>query len=304
MSTELTLYQSATVIRKHFPTIDRQYDYQQKLSALKLYAKDKQFYVAQLEAEAAMAQTLPEAMKKGDVKANKKGTYQLAKQSINGAAVNRWRQVAEIPAKQRGTYYATQERPTRNGLLRWWRDKTLPTPTKPKTGGVQVLLADPPWQYDFAETTNREIENQYPTATPDKIASHLEEWGPELADDCVLFLWATAPKLREALTVMEAWGFTYKSHAVWDKERMGMGYWFRGQHELLLVGTRGTFSPPDAERRISSVFRERRDNKHSKKPICVYDAIKGMFPNAIRFEMYQREPRDGWPGGGNECPST
>lgn len=162
------------------------------------------------------------------------------------------------------------------------------------------MLADPPWMYDFAETTNREVENHYPTATPEEIGEHLSAWGPELADDCVLFLWATAPKLREAFIVMDAWGFEYKTHAAWDKERMGMGYWFRGQHELLFVGTRGTFSPPVAEARVSSVFRERRNNKHSKKPVCVYEAIERMFPNATKYEMYQREPRDGWLGGGNE----
>ncbi len=171
---------------------------------------------------------------------------------------------------------------------------------KPSCDAVGVLLADPPWQYDFSETTSREIENQYPTATPEEIALHLGEWGPDLNGDCVLFLWATAPKLREALFVMEAWEFDYKTHAVWDKERLGMGYWFRGQHELLLVGTRGSFSPPDAEDRVSSVFRERRDNKHSKKPMCVYEALEQMFPDATKFEMYQREPREGWLGGGNE----
>lgn len=64
------------------------------------------------------------------------------------------------------------------------------------------------------------------------------------ADNAVLFLWATAPKLKEALEVMEAWGFEYRTNAVWDKEIIGMGYWFRGQHELLLVGVKGEFSPP------------------------------------------------------------
>lgn len=177
-------------------------------------------------------------------------------------------------------------------------------PTKPNVNSVVVLLADPPWQYDFATTDSRKIENQYPTATPEEIGTHLREWGPELAENCVLFMWATAPKLKEALQVMALWGFEYKTHAVWDKERMGMGYWFRGQHELLLVGTRGNLSPPDSKRRVSSVFREKRDNKHSKKPTCVYTAIERMFPKVPKFEMYQRDPRDGWLGGGNECRST
>ena len=62
--------------------------------------------------------------------------------------------------------------------------------------------------------------------------------------DCVLYMWATAPKLREALQVVAAWGFEYVTNAVWVKDRIGMGYWFRGRHELLLVAKRGAVSPP------------------------------------------------------------
>lgn len=165
---------------------------------------------------------------------------------------------------------------------------------------VSVLLADPPWQYDFAETDNRQIENQYPTATVEEICSHIHAaWMPLLAEDCVLFLWAPVPKLEEALRVLKEWGFSYKTGAVWDKEKVGMGYWFRGQHELLLVGTRGAISPPKPSLRVSSVFRERRKG-HSKKPTCVYEALEHMFPDATKAELYQRKPRDGWIGYGNE----
>lgn len=52
------------------------------------------------------------------------------------------------------------------------------------------------------------------------------------AKDSVLFMWATSPKLPQALEVMAAWGFAYKTHSIWDKVLIGMGYWFRGQHEL------------------------------------------------------------------------
>lgn len=173
---------------------------------------------------------------------------------------------------------------------------------EPEPTAVNLILADPPWQYDFAETDNRQIENQYPTATVDEIGAHINAaWAPPVADDCVLFLWATMPKLKEALQVMEAWGFEYKTGAVWDKVKMGMGYWFRGQHELLLVGTKGNVSPPEPELRRSSVFREER-GRHSAKPACVYEAIEAMFPKAVKCEFYQRAARDGWQGCGNEVP--
>lgn len=159
-----------------------------------------------------------------------------------------------------------------------------------------LVLADPPWRYDFAETDNRQIENQYPSATVEEIC----DMTPKTQPNAVVFMWATVAKLQEAFEVMSAWGFDYKTSAVWDKEKIGMGYWFRGQHELLLVGTKGKFSPPEQEARVSSVFRESR-GKHSAKPECVYQWIERAFPGAIKLEMFCRSPRAGWQTHGNEA---
>ena len=69
-------------------------------------------------------------------------------------------------------------------------------------------------------------------------------------EDAVLFMWATSPKLTEALEVMTAWGFSYRTCTVWVKDRIGMGYYARQQHELVLIGKRGhpkasTLAPPN-----------------------------------------------------------
>jgi len=160
---------------------------------------------------------------------------------------------------------------------------------------AQLVLADPPWQYDHQLAGNRDIENHYPTATVEEICRH----APKVADDSILFLWATAPQLIEALQVMKVWGFEYRTQAVWDKEKQGMGYWFRGQHELLLVGTRGHPGCTPEPARVSSVFREPR-TKHSAKPTCVYEWIEQAFPELARLEMYCRTPRKGWQVWGNE----
>lgn len=166
---------------------------------------------------------------------------------------------------------------------------------KEKSDLPQLVLADPPWRYDFAQSDSRQIENQYPSATVDEIIGHRPETNP----DCVLLLWATVAKLKEAIEVLEGWGFEYKTHAVWDKEKIGMGYWFRGQHELLLVGTKGKASPPDESNRVSSVFRETR-GQHSEKPRCVYEWVDRAFPTLKKLEMYCRNPRPGWLVFGNE----
>jgi N6-adenosine-specific RNA methylase IME4 len=167
---------------------------------------------------------------------------------------------------------------------------------QPPTGPFDIILADPPWQYDAASTESRAIENQYPTLTLDQIMDQ----APDAADDSALFLWATAPKLHEALEVLFAWGFNYRTHAVWDKQVIGMGYWFRGQHELLLVGTRGSFAPPPEFLRVSSIFSEKRSS-HSTKPECVYPWIEKAWPQAQKQEMYARRARSGWAVWGNQA---
>lgn len=163
------------------------------------------------------------------------------------------------------------------------------------TDKYNVILADPPWKYDFSETTSRDIENQYPTMNLDDI----KQLKAPSTENSVLFLWATAPKLQEALEVMQAWGFEYRTCAVWDKEVIGMGYWFRGQHELLLVGVKGQFSPPEQANRFSSVIRARRQG-HSQKPEQVYELLETMFPNGKRLEVFARNKREGWEVWGNE----
>jgi len=162
-------------------------------------------------------------------------------------------------------------------------------------GKFEVIYADPPWRYEFSSDTKDDIENKYPTMELEEIKS----MDIPSADNSVLLMWATAPKTEEAIEVLNAWGFKYRTNAVWDKEWIGMGYWFRGQHELLLVGVKGNFSPPESTERVSSVIRERR-TEHSKKPECVYGMIEKMFPDRKYLELFARNNRDNWTGFGNE----
>ena len=178
--------------------------------------------------------------------------------------------------------------------LRKEKQEELQTRELP-TGVFEVILADPPWRYQFSETQSREIENHYPTMDLDDI----KNLNVPSADDSVLFLWATAPKLEEALEVLNSWGFTYKTCAVWDKEKIGMGYWFRGQHELLLVGTKGSFPTPEPSARFSSIIKEPRST-HSTKPKVIYEMLEAMFPGRTYLELFCRTPRDGWEVWGNE----
>lgn len=164
-------------------------------------------------------------------------------------------------------------------------------------GKFNVILADPPWRYDFAQSDSRRIENHYPTMEVDAICKL--EVSKKAADDSVLFLWATSPKLVEAMKVMEAWGFQYTTCMVWAKDKIGMGYYARQQHELLLIGICGRPEVPPTETRPPSVIHADRE-EHSRKPETFYCIIEKMYPKAKRIEFFCRQPRKGWTAWGDE----
>jgi N6-adenosine-specific RNA methylase IME4 len=164
-------------------------------------------------------------------------------------------------------------------------------------GTFPVIYADPPWQYEHVETWDRAIENHYPTMELDAICNMPVK---QLAtDDAILFLWVTSPKVAEAIRVIEAWGFVYRTCMVWDKGQIGMGYYFRQQHELLFVAARGALPVPMTENRYPSVLHAPR-GRHSEKPVEVYEIIESMYPEYRKIELFSRKAREGWFAWGNE----
>lgn len=131
----------------------------------------------------------------------------------------------------------------------------------------------------------------------------------ELADeDCVLFLWATFPKLPEALQVIKAWGFQFKTVAlVWLNQNksgngwfFGLGFWTRGNAEICLLATKG--KPHRKSNRVHqfiiSPLRE-----HSQKPNEAREKIVELMGDLPRLELFAREKADGWDAWGNEVES-
>lgn len=178
-------------------------------------------------------------------------------------------------------------------------DKQQDLPTK-KYG---VIYADPEWRFEvYSRDTgmDRSADNHYPTSATDAICAR--PVGDIAADDCVLFLWATVPMLPDAFKVMAAWGFTYKSHCIWTKDRIGTGYWFRNAHELLLVGTRGNVPAPAMGTQWPSTV-EARVGKHSAKPDKFYELIEAYFPSLPKIELNARRARPGWDAWGLEAPT-
>jgi N6-adenosine-specific RNA methylase IME4 len=100
---------------------------------------------------------------------------------------------------------------------------------------------------------------------------------------------------------MKSWGFGYKSSMVWVKDRMGTGYWFRNQHELLLIGTRGNVIAPAPGSQFPSVITAP-VGKHSQKPEEFYRVVENYFPTVSKIELFARNGRENWYSYGNEAP--
>jgi N6-adenosine-specific RNA methylase IME4 len=331
-TSDLALYTKACRALAEAKSVDEVKDVRDKASAMRAYAqqaKNRQMEVDAAEIRMRAERRLGEMIRvqketvglatgtAGLGRPSLGGTYKeppkaiptLAQAGIDKKLSARAQKMAAVPEEQfegmlgewRERVEKENERVTTNLLRegeRAQRDEKLEQPAIP-ANRYSLIYADPPWRYEHAKTKSREIENQYPTMALDEIcALPVDSFA---ADDCTLLMWTTSPKLAESMEVIHAWGFNYRTCAVWDKERMGMGYYFRQQHELLLVATKGSPGVPDPSVRVSSVFRFKRDEKHSSKPVEVAEAIEAMYPNAKKIELFCRSPRDGWDVWGNQA---
>lgn len=173
----------------------------------------------------------------------------------------------------------------------------------PPIGQWGCILADPPWYF---KNRTEAGESKNPTAHYDCMdladikAMDMSFVG---AADCALVMWATAPMLPEALEVMAAWGFTFKTAGAWAKQSstggkwaFGTGYVFRSAAEFYLVGTRGR--PPVRSRSVRNLI-VAPIREHSRKPDETHRMCESLFDGPY-LEMFAREPREGWTVWGNQ----
>ena len=129
-------------------------------------------------------------------------------------------------------------------------------------------------------------------------------------EDAVLFLWACWPILPQALRVIEAWDFEYKSLAwIWIKANKsgfgfftGMGYYTRANSEPCLLATRGNLPKP-ANRSIQALIYSP-VHEHSRKPDDQYRKIEALYPGKSYLEMFARRRRPTWDVFGNEVEGS
>jgi N6-adenosine-specific RNA methylase IME4 len=332
----LVRYESMRVAVAECARIDEASEIKDKAAALAAYARERddkelEGWVAEIKCRAAVRiGQLSRDLDKGAGRPRKNSSARpeelptkaraLADAGISTSTAHEYEELAEAydeePSRAE-TYYTESKAsgiaPTLGGLrhaLKWdkrqEREKELATKTAQISRKIgkklyPVILADPPWRFQpYSRDTgmDRAADNHYPTMTVDKLMELgvATRWA---APDCVLFLWATVPMLPQALDVMKAWGFEYKSHFVWLKDRIGTGYWNRNRHELLLIGTRGKVPAPAQGDQYDSVI-PAKVGRHSEKPAAFVEMIDDMFSRLEGIELFARESRTGWDAWGNE----
>jgi N6-adenosine-specific RNA methylase IME4 len=155
------------------------------------------------------------------------------------------------------------------------------------------IYADPPWPYGN-QGTRAATDNHYGTMPVEDIAAL--PVAALAAAKCHLHLWTTNAFLREALGLLDGWGFAFKSTFVWAKPQLGIGNYWRCSHEIMLLGVRGGLTFPPSN--IPSWLEHDR-TEHSRKPEAVRRLIEQLSPGPY-LELFGRRVADGWTVWGNE----
>jgi N6-adenosine-specific RNA methylase IME4 len=183
--------------------------------------------------------------------------------------------------------------------IRCWRDPTSGDVVDDLAALIQDerrfrgILADPPWFWLLAGGKKGASEFYYPGMTIEELCKL--PVAQVAHDDSFLFLWCSAAGLKEALLLLEAWSFSYKTSACWDKLSGGYGvgaYW-RMEHELLLLGVRPQSQTHFDDNTMASMIRERRSRQHSVKPRCVHEMVQRAIGSPY-LELFGRQRVPNW----------
>jgi len=169
-------------------------------------------------------------------------------------------------------------------------------------GVWDFIMMDIPWHYRLYSQAGEKKSPQahYKTMSIEQVkALPVVDLA---APNSVLWLWAINPMLPQALDVMTALGFTFKTAGTWlkvtkhGKISFGTGYILRGSNEPFLIGTRGK---PKTSRSVRSGFTGL-IREHSRKPEEAYQAAERLMPDARRLDLFSRTDRPGWTSWGDE----
>jgi N6-adenosine-specific RNA methylase IME4 len=172
-------------------------------------------------------------------------------------------------------------------------------PPLPGSGPYRVITCDLPWPYEKRdEDPSQRGALPYLTGA---IADFCKLPVPSIAaSDCVLWFWVTNHHVREAFTVLDAWGFEQKTILTWAKDKIGCGDWLRGQTEHCIMAVRGK---PIVTLTNQSTVLHAPVRGHSQKPIEFYSLVESLCPAPRYADLFSRyRHNDKWDCHGDEAP--
>lgn len=173
-----------------------------------------------------------------------------------------------------------------------------------------VIYADPPWEYrqSGSKTSSRGMAKQHYDTMPTTEICDLPV-RDICTDKTVCFMWATFPNISEAIKVLEAWGFTYKTAAfVWIKKNKksdslfwGMGAYTRANAEVCLLGiSKDTKAKEIVKSHAVHQIIQEPIMRHSQKPKETTKRIETLIGGVAKIELFAREEVNNWDCWGNE----
>lgn len=175
------------------------------------------------------------------------------------------------------------------------------------TKKYDLIYSDPPWKQSKGNLRkcrpNQNKNLDYSTLDLNEI----EEMHRKVFSQCEgkhnVFMWTIDKYLHETEQMMRDLGYELHARFIWDKTNgVAPAFTVRFSHEYLLwfYPKGNMLKPCEAARgKYTTVFREQA-TKHSKKPLCAYEMIETMFPDAQKLEMFARNIRPDWDCFGNE----
>lgn len=162
-----------------------------------------------------------------------------------------------------------------------------------------LIVADPPWSYRACRPSVNGTA-PYPTLTLEELAR--VPVSEIAAKRCILLLWATWPMMDTALDLIKAWKFEYKTcYKLWRKvsragvPRTGVGWYSRGNSEVLLIATKGQGNAKRILRRnVLQEHTECRTALHSEKPASIMCDIVSDIQADARLELFARVQHPGF----------
>lgn len=107
-----------------------------------------------------------------------------------------------------------------------------------------------------------------------------------------LWLWTTNTHIPEAVTVVQAWGYQWKTMLTMPKAGLGLGWWLRGktEHCIFAARTENRRRNPGS---YSTLMEQVDRLGHSVKPDSAFDIMRALSFGPY-LEVFARKERKGW----------